>query len=165
MPKRPDVANPRGGRDRLARTVRHDPYLARRKLPEPSVCPECGAVYREGRWCWSETPWGVPRARCPACQRISDGYPAGYLTLRGEFVGPHAEELMGLLHNVEAREKDEHPLNRIMSVERGDAEIAVTTPDVHLARALAHAVQAAYSGDLQMQYSEGEPLLRATWTR
>jgi NMD protein affecting ribosome stability and mRNA decay len=165
MSERSDVPNPRGGHDRLARAVRDDPYRARRKLPEPSVCPDCLAVYREGRWLWSESPWGVPRVRCPACQRIADGYPAGYVTLRGAFVSEHTEELLGLARNIEAREKAEHALNRIMSIERGDQELQITTTDLHLARAIAHAVHAAYSGELEMNYSEGESLLRATWTR
>ena len=31
---------------------RHDPYKARHKLPEPTVCSQCGAVFSEGRWQW-----------------------------------------------------------------------------------------------------------------
>jgi hypothetical protein len=33
---------------------RHDPYKARHKLPEPAACPECGAVFHEGRGQWVE---------------------------------------------------------------------------------------------------------------
>jgi hypothetical protein len=43
-------------RDRLIREPEHDPYKSRRKLPEPTACPECGAVFREGRWQWVEVP-------------------------------------------------------------------------------------------------------------
>jgi hypothetical protein len=27
-----------------------DPYQARQKLHEGTVCPQCGAVYHDGRW-------------------------------------------------------------------------------------------------------------------
>ena len=34
----------------------HDPYQAREKLSEPSVCRDCGAVYHQGRWQWIHGP-------------------------------------------------------------------------------------------------------------
>ncbi len=33
-----------GRSDRLIKEQVHDPYMSRAKLPEPTVCPECGAV-------------------------------------------------------------------------------------------------------------------------
>ena len=43
-------------RDRLIRERIHDPYKTRLKLPEPTVCPQCGAVYHDGRWDWATRP-------------------------------------------------------------------------------------------------------------
>ena len=37
-------------RDRLIHEHVHDPYKTRLQLPEPTVCPQCGAVFHEGRW-------------------------------------------------------------------------------------------------------------------
>ena len=76
-------------RDRLIRERVHDPYKVRRKLPEPALCPECGAIYQAGRWRWSKPklrPEGAHEVICQACHRIRDQYPAGELTLSGHFL-------------------------------------------------------------------------------
>ena len=61
-----------------------DPYKLRRKLPEPTRCPACGAVYHEGRWQWMDRlPANAHEELCQACHRINDEYPAGIVTLKG----------------------------------------------------------------------------------
>ena len=42
--------------DRLIQEYRHDAYKSKHKLPEPTVCPVCGAVYHDGRWQWMSKP-------------------------------------------------------------------------------------------------------------
>lgn len=32
-----------------------DPYQVQQKLPEPTACGQCGAVYRHGRWKWGRS--------------------------------------------------------------------------------------------------------------
>ncbi len=106
-----------GRHDRLLQELEHDPYHSKLKITEPSVCPDCGAVFAHGRWSWADAPLEAHSHRCPACQRVHDRIPAGFLTLRGEFFAAHREEIMGLIHNYEEREKREHPLKRIMDIE------------------------------------------------
>lgn len=85
---------------------RHDPYKARGELPEPSVCPQCSAVFVNGRWQWSKDALaGAHSHVCPACHRITDKYPAGELTLTSSFVAKRASEIVGLIRNIEAAEK------------------------------------------------------------
>ena len=72
-------------RDRLIREREHDTYKVRGQLPDPTACPECGAMYRAGRWTWGSAPVDAQRVVCPACQRIKDDYPGGFLTLGGSF--------------------------------------------------------------------------------
>jgi hypothetical protein len=164
--------NDRGGRegqgarrDRLIQGHDHDPYRARGKPPEPTVCPECSATFREGRWTWAAGPVDAPRQLCPACQRLRDGYPGGYLTLDGDFLSGHEQDILGLARNVEEREKKNHPLKRIMDVETHENRIVVTTTDMHLARSIGEAIQHAYQGELDLRYSDDEMLLRAHWHR
>ena len=46
-----------------------DPYRSAAKPPEPTECPECHAVFTEGRWTWEKADGDVNEQLCPACQR------------------------------------------------------------------------------------------------
>lgn len=142
----------------------HDAYKARGKLQEPTVCPQCNAVFQEGRWRWGDTPANAHREMCPACHRLHDHYPAGFITLSGDFFMAHHDEIMNLVRNHEERERTEHPLQRIMAVEQHDDGVLVTTTDIHLARSLGEALYHAYRGELEYHYNPAEYLLRVHWT-
>jgi hypothetical protein len=154
-----------GRRDRLIREREHDPYKTRSKLPDPTACPECGVTYRSGRWAWGAPPADAHSALCPACQRIRDDYPAGFLTLSGDFAREHRTELLGLARNVEQREKSTHPLKRIMVIRDEADGMLITTTDAGLARNIGDALHHAYEGDLDYQYTEEGSLLRVSWRR
>ena len=141
----------------------HDAYKARGKLKEPSACA-CGAVYIKGRWQWLEAPEGAYQTVCPACHRTRDHFPSGFLSMKGEFFREHHDEIMCLVRNHEQRERQEHPLKRIMAVEESGGSTLVTTTDLHLARGLGEALQRAYKGKLEFYYNEGQNLLRVFWS-
>lgn len=142
-----------------------DPYQQPDKYAEPTICGDCGAVYHEGRWQWTAAPSHAHRSRCPACSRIQEEMPAGYLTIRGKFAKAHRAEILSLARNLEEREKREHPLQRIMNIDQQPDELAVTTTDIHLARGIGEALKHAYHGKLDYHYNPGEYLLRVTWER
>jgi len=150
--------------DNLFQEQVHDAYKARGKLPEPSVCQDCGAVFHQGRWQWGEAPAGAHPATCPACQRQHDHFPAGFVTLEGAFFESHKEEILHLVRNHEQRERTEHPLKRILAVEDQNGVVLVTTTDIHLARGIGEALHHAYQGELEFHYNPEENLLRVHWT-
>jgi len=151
--------------DRLLESLEKDPYGLRGKLRDPTACPSCGAMYRAGRWTWGSAPADASRTECPACRRIADDYPAGVVTGTGEFLQAHREEIRNLVRNVEAREKQEHPLKRVMAVrDEGDA-LVVTTTDARLARGIGEALRRAYHGELDYRFSEVENVFRVDWQR
>lgn len=150
--------------DNLFQERVHDAYKVQGKLPEPSVCSECNAVFHEGRWQWLPAPVKAHKATCPACHRIHDHFPAGFLTMKGEFFESNRDEIMHLVHNHEQRERQEHPLQRIMATEEKEGATLVTTTDIHLARGLGEALHHAYQGELEYHYNPEQNLLRVSWT-
>lgn len=143
----------------------HDPYYKREKLSEPSVCRDCGAVYHQGRWQWTTPPVHALQARCAACWRIAEKMPAGYVSIEGQFAHDHRDEIHNLVRHLETREKAEHPLQRIMSIEEQGNKLLITTTDIHLARDIGEALVHAYKGELDFHYNKEEYLLRVGWRR
>ncbi len=162
-----DNRTPQGPiRTRNVQERRHDPYKLRGKLKEPTVCPQCGASYRNGRWTWDEiTSDEADSQLCQACQRINDRYPAGELAIQGGFVASHKQEILNLARNIEEAEKNEHPLNRIMDIEDIDDGLRVTTTDIHLPRRIGEALNSAWNGVLDMHYDEEGYFIRLVWRR
>ncbi|WP_153110180.1 BCAM0308 family protein [Propionivibrio limicola] len=149
--------------DRLLQEEVHDSYKAKGKLPEPTVCPQCNAIFKDGRWLWGDVPEGAHRETCPACHRLHDSYPAGFVNLRGQFFDTHRAEIVSLVRHEEERAREKHPLQRIMALEDVSDGVLVTTTDIHLARAIGEAVHRAYQGALDFHYNPEENLLRVTW--
>ncbi|HUI98969.1 MAG TPA: BCAM0308 family protein [Usitatibacter sp.] len=152
-------------KEQLMDAIRDDSYRDNAKLAEPTRCPACGASYQRGRWTWAKAPADAHVHKCPACQRIADELPGGYVTLKGPFLAEHRTEILNLVKAREARAKEEHPLQRIMGVDATADGVVVRTTDAHLARGIAIAVHEAFKGSLDMTYNKGENLLRATWKR
>lgn len=152
-------------KDRIIQEHVHDTYKLRGKLSEPTACSQCGAVFQGGRWIWAQAPSGATMTVCPACNRINDKYPAGIVTLSGEFLDAHRDEIINLARNEEEKEKALHPLHRIMRVDREKGNIVISTTDDHLPRRIGEAVRSAYEGDLDFHYAEDEKFIRVSWTR
>ena len=148
----------------LNKPLRGGPYATRRKHPDPSACTECRAIYRAGRWAWGSPPADAERVVCPACRRIADGYPAGLLSLRGDYWREHRDEIEALARNVEERERAEHPLKRIASVLVKAGTLEIATTDAKLARAIGTALRRAHRGTLHVPRSR-ETVARVVWER
>lgn len=156
----------RGRKDRLIHERVHDPYKSKHKPPEPSACPVCHAIFREGRWQWAQSwPADSHREICQACQRVRDNYPAGVVMLRGDFVRGHKDEILNLARNHERDEKNEHPLHRIMKIEEGPVAINIETTDIHLPRRIGEALRRAFKGELVLRYEQDGCFVRVNWNR
>jgi hypothetical protein len=145
--------------------LRRDPYETKAKLPDPSACPTCHAIYRAGRWAWGAPPADAKPVACPACRRIADDYPAGIVRLSGPYFEAHREELLHIARNVEERERAEHPLKRIMSIRPDEGVLEVRTTDAKLARGIGEALHHAHKGQLDYTFTERENAVRVEWSR
>ena len=143
----------------------HDTYRQGAKLPEPARCRDCGASYRRGRWTWQAAGEGARPVRCPACQRVREGLPAGHIRMSGEYLRAHRDEILRRVRRCEAAEKSAHPLQRIMTVSGAGGDLVVTTTDSHLARRIGEALVKAFKGNAEYRYGKEDNLLRVSWSR
>jgi len=134
-------------------------------MHEPSICPQCAAVYRHGRWHWATRPADAHEQLCQACHRINDHYPAGIVTLSGPLVARHKAEMIRLARHQEETENKEHPLNRIIDIEEAPERVVITTTDIHLPRRIAEAQERAWHGKTDFHYDENGYFVRVNWHR
>ena len=139
-----------------------DKYKEKRKLPEPTLCPGCGAVFNNGCWQWQALS-EAHESLCPACNRQHDNVPAGVVALSGEFVTSHEAAIIELVLNQESLEKVEFPLRRVMEIEKSTSGFLVTTTDIQLARDIGEALVHAFHGELDVNYSKRDKQLQAHW--
>ena len=152
--------------DRLIREHNHDPYKMPSKLPDPAVCPECRAVFHQGRWRWAESwPCKTQEHLCQACRRIKDHHPAGMVQLGGGFVRQHKDDILRLIRHLGEEEEKAHPLHRIMGIEEGTEGLVVRTTDVHLPHRIGHALHDAFKGKLEYHYEDETCFIRVNWRR
>lgn len=152
-------------KDRLIKEKRHDVYLRNSKIPEPTQCGNCGALFINGHWTWNQASDKVHIGICPACQRIADNYPAGIIKISGNFFNEHREEILNLVFNIEKQEKGERALERIISTQEKRDHTLVTTTGIHIARRIGEALSRSYKGEFSFQYAEGDKTIRVHWQR
>ena len=122
-------------------------------------------MFHAGHWQWLAKPKDAHQTTCPACHRVRDHFPAGYVTLSGDFFAKHEEEILQLIRHRETQEKAGHPLQRIMAIEKTKHGTLVTTTDIHLARGIGEALHHAYQGELEFHYNSDQNLMRVSWSR
>jgi hypothetical protein len=154
-----------GGHRQLLQERVHDAYKSGRKLSGPACCPDCGAIFRRGRWRWEAVPAAAKAALCPACRRTRERLPGASVLLGGDFLSAHRDEILGRVRNCEQAENRSHPLQRIMAIAPAGKGLRITTTDAHLARRIGEALHRAYKGELDYRYNKEDNLLRVRWSR
>lgn len=140
---------------------------------EAALCEDCHALYQDKRWFFDEKLYDklastgkVRQVVCPTCRKIKDHYVEGYLTLSGEFLAQHKDEIVTLLQNEAAKVGKRSFDDRIIQVApEGDDKLVVETTTEKLAQHLGRAVYKAYKGDLNFQWGEPNKFVRVYWHR
>jgi hypothetical protein len=145
-----------------------NPYHEGRKYPEPTVCPRCHLVYRNGSWRKEDVQPNGPRpseSHCPACRREIDLLPGGLLYLSGEYLGQHKEEILSIAHNQASSASAQRPLQRIMWIDERNGNTEIATTNGHLALRIGKAIESACKGALDIKHAHGDQLVRVYWKR
>lgn len=148
-------------------------HRAGRSPAEPVICEKCGAVYADRRWTLKGSAekskhegWHPPNLEvCPACKQIDADVVGGYVSLDGNFLAEHREEIRSMLKNEERRAKEDNPLSRIMSYTDTPEGIQVKTTTEHLAQRFGHALESAFKGEVRYSFSHENKVARVTWHR
>ena len=145
-----------------------NPYHEERKYPEPTTCPRCHLIYKNGRW---QEPneenhaKDVHQSHCPACRREIDLLPGGLLYLSGDYLGEHREEILNIAQNQASSAAAQRPLQRIMWIENEKGNTEIATTNGHLAMRIGKAIESACKGSLDIKHAHGDQLVRVYWKR
>lgn len=160
-----------------------DPYASHYPKTGFAICPECQSVYFHKRWTLPQPTEGTiipqsPRASrkagkplmmpefflCPACQKIRDGYPEGYVSIQWPNWLTHKAEIMGLIHNEEKRASHVNPLERIMAIHTRSGGVDIETTTEQMAQRIGRDLVRAFHGKVQYKWSHKDKLARVQWT-
>jgi len=149
-----------------------DPYLPEESPSDVGECTKCGIIYHGKHWALkSNTPEDVllkePRVKliCPACKKITEKFAEGYVTLHGDFLKGHKDEILHLIRNKEKIAMDSNPLERIIEIKDRAGTIEVTTTTEKLAQRIGQMLHKAFHGDVEYKWSDDVKLARVVWTR
>jgi NMD protein affecting ribosome stability and mRNA decay len=127
-----------------------DPYLPEAGQ-EAAACTQCHALYQGKRWFFDaplyERLTGAGRVRevvCPTCRKIRDHYSEGILTLSGEFLAQHQEEIAKLLKKEADRVSKRSVQDRLIQMSAVGDQIIVETTTEKLAQHLGRTIYKAY---------------------
>jgi len=149
-----------------------DVYLPKGGSREVALCSKCTAFYRNKRWSTDSaelkkigTAAGTVKVLCPACQRMNDNNPAGVLSLAGDYLLEHENEILNIVKNIEADTRAKNPLARIMEISQDKKNLIIATTDAKLAQKLGKEVYKAHKGELHFKWSQADSFVRVNWTR
>lgn len=149
-----------------------DPYIPKKGLKEPTVCPSCHAIYHKKRWFFDDGMYhdlkktkGVNWQKCPADRKIEDHYPMGVVKLYGPFVNEHRDEIINLIRSEERHAMEKNPLERLMRVERRDTGLNVETTTDGLALRIGRVLSRAYKGKAEFDWKYSDKSVLVQWGR
>jgi len=150
----------------------NDPYLPEGGHKEPAICKSCHALYQQKRWLLDphtveamQNRPDVQWVTCPACQKIAEHYPEGILTLSGDYLWNHEQEIRNILDNEAERVFAKNPTARIMQMTAEDQSLVIETTEQKLAEHLGRVLNRAHRGELQVDWSGSPRICRVNWER
>lgn len=154
------------------KTTNTDPFLPHEGTRETSICTTCHAVFHRNRWASDSKLYQelksspkTNKATCPACQKVEAGFPEGIVTLRGDYLWEHEDEIRNILKNVESQAYKKNPLERIIRMTRQQDELVIETTEEKLAEHLGRVLHRAHRGELKISWAGDPDICRVNWER
>jgi hypothetical protein len=138
-----------------------------------AVCSHCGALYHNHHWALPAPKNGKAqkassnghRVLCPACRKAEEKDPGGIVTLSGDFLAQHRDDILNLIRNEEKKAMGVNPVERILQIEEANGHMIVQTTNEKLAQRLGRAIQKACHGEVEYKWSDDTKLVRVEWRR
>jgi NMD protein affecting ribosome stability and mRNA decay len=149
----------------------NDPYYNQNSPQDRSYCKKCHAIFHHKHWHFDNNEIEKLKKTqtkvvlCPACQKIADKFASGVITLRGDFVRNHREEIVNLIRNEEKRASGLNPLERIIEIHASARGMEVTTTHEKLAQRIGKRLHRAFRGDVTYQWTPQDKMARVQWNR
>jgi NMD protein affecting ribosome stability and mRNA decay len=151
----------------------HDPYYNQSRPKDPSYCKACHAIYHNKHWHFDEREFKTLQSGhsnntavyCPACRKIQDKFASGIVTLKGDFVRRHREEIINLVKNEEKRAMGLNPLERLIEVSPSKEGLQITTTHEKLAQRIGKRLHRSFRGNVAYQWTPQDKMARVSWDR
>lgn len=131
-------------------------------MADAVVCA-CGLYLHRGTWHAGHPPLvELHEGTCPACARARGGKGVSALRIPTRLLD-RLDEIVHLIQNCERRERAEHPLERLIGIQRDQGGLSVTTTGPHLARRIAHGLARQFHERPRLRPAAGRDELRIDW--
>lgn len=159
-----------------------DPYSMKQAPKGLLECPECHAVFYRKRWSFPEPSSSQTQKStaaspkkptkqilipqnfvCPACRKLRDSYPEGFLKIHWPNWETHKAEVLGLIHNEEHQAVRNNPLERVMTIRTRPDGADIETTTEHFAQRLGKHLDRAFKGSIKYQWSHKDKCVRIAW--
>lgn len=134
------------------------------------MCPECTIFYYYKSWHHNLRNYKhlkdekrIKFVRCPACEMINNGKYEGQIILRG-ILPERRVEISRLVHNIASRAFKRDPLDRVVKMKFSPKGGEILTTENQLALSIAKQIKRAFRGDLKINWSHQESVVRITNT-
>jgi NMD protein affecting ribosome stability and mRNA decay len=151
---------------------RHDAYYNKSHPKDHSYCKKCTAIYHNKHWYFDENELKKLKKHskpgavlCPACEKIMDKFASGIVTLHGDFIKKHQEEIVNLIKNEEKKASGRNPLERIIAITTMKEGMEVTTTHEKLAQRIGKRLHSSFSGEVTYRWTPQDKMARVHWMR
>jgi hypothetical protein len=139
------------------------------RLPEPSACERCGAIFSRRSWrrdrridagLLARVKWTI----CPGCRQAGEGVGFGRVLIRGAFAAANDDLIRRRIRNIAARATATQPERRISSLDRQADVLEVITTSQKLAHRIVSEMRKLFRGRARYAWSDDGTLF-AAWER